>query len=97
MKPHEDSQTRTSSRFQHFFDKVASSENQSRKWTENSNQPSYDNDEEDNDNNPLDHKNQDIGDADDTSSLDVLQRDIFSMNIESIGISYLKDLTHSDC
>ena len=43
IKPHEDSQTRTSSRFQQLFDKMAgNSDDQSRKWTDNSNHASYD-------------------------------------------------------
>lgn len=33
-------ETRTISRFQHIFDKIADSDDQSRKWTENSNQQS---------------------------------------------------------
>jgi hypothetical protein len=37
IKIHEDLQTRTSSRFQHMFDKIVNSDNQSRKMTENSN------------------------------------------------------------
>eukprot|EP00347_Sterkiella_histriomuscorum_P005124 403357804 len=102
IKPHEDSQTRTSSRFQHMFDKVNSSENQSRKWTENSNQPSYEDDNEDTHEvniagNPKSQQDMNADEEDSSSQLDVFQRDIFSMNIESIDINYLKDLSHSDC
>ncbi|CDW80500.1 ccch-type zinc finger protein [Stylonychia lemnae] len=84
IKPHEDSQTRTSSRFQQFFDKMATSDDQSRKGTENSNLASYD------ENAAEEEEHEDNDGAD-----DVFHRDIFQMNIENIGINYLKD-QHSD-